>query len=56
MLYKNIEIHNVAELIDNGDGSVSWKRVPSEVHHAMEGSYADRMVHNSTGVELCDPR
>ena len=52
MLYKNIEIHNVAELIDNGDGSVSWKRVPSEVHHAMEGSYADRMVHNSTGVEL----
>lgn len=52
MIYKNIEIHNVAELIHNDDGSVSWKRVPSEVHNAMESKSADNRVHNSIGVEL----
>lgn len=52
MIYKNFEIHNVAELIYNDDGSVSWKRVPSEVATTMEAPTADGMVHNSTGVEL----
>lgn len=52
MLYKNIEIHNIAELIYNEDGSVSWKRVPSKVHNTMEFPSADGVVHNSTGVEL----
>lgn len=52
MIYKNIEIHNIAELIYNDDGSVSWKRVPSFVHDEMEMSGADNVVHNSTGVEL----
>ena len=52
MIYKNIDIHNVAELIYNDDGSVSWKRVPSDVHRAMEAAMADSVVHNSTGVEL----
>lgn len=52
MIYKNIEIHNIAELIYNDDGSVSWKRVPSEVATTMEASMADSVVHNSTGVEL----
>ena len=52
MIYKNFEIHNVSEIIDNGDGSISWKRVPSSVHSEMEKANADRMVHNSTGVEL----
>ena len=52
MIYKNIEIHNVAELIDNQDGSISWKRVPSKVHDSMESQIADAIVHNSTGVEL----
>ena len=52
MIYKNFEIHNVAELIYNDDGSVSWKRVPSEVHAAMESKMADTVAHNSTGVEL----
>lgn len=50
--YKNIEIHNIAELIHNSDGSVSWKRVPSEVHREMDSSNRDSVVHNSTGVEL----
>lgn len=52
MIYKNIEIHNIAELIHNDDGSVSWKRVPTEVHKTMEKEMADVVVHNSTGVEL----
>ena len=52
MLYKNIEIHNIAELIYNDDGSISWKRVPSDVHKTMELPSADGVVHNSTGVEL----
>lgn len=52
MLYRNIEIYNIAELIDNGDGSVSWKRVPTEVANAMELPYASGVVHNATGVEL----
>ena len=52
MIYKNIEIHNVAELIDNGDGSISWKRVPSEVHNAMESKIKDIVAYSSTGVEL----
>ena len=51
MIYKNFEIHNVAELIYNDDGSVSWKRVPSEVATTMEAPTADSVVHNSTGVE-----
>ena len=52
MIYKNVEFHNVAELIDNQDGSVSWKRVPSLVHGQMESKIADSVVANSTGVEL----
>ena len=52
MIYKNFEIHNVAELIYNDDGSVSWKRLPSAVHAKMEAKMATAMVHNSTGVEL----
>ena len=41
MIYKNFDIHNVAELIHNEDGSVSWKRFPSDVHSALEGNLAD---------------
>ena len=52
MIYKNIEIHNVSELIDNNDGSVSWKRFPSDVHSAMEGGQIESVVYGSTGVEL----
>ena len=52
MLYKNIDIHNVAELVYNDDGSVSWKRVPSEVQSEMEIPNGQRMAQNATGVEL----
>ena len=52
MIYKNFEIHNVSELIHNEDGSVSWKRFPSDVHVALEANLADTVVHGATGVEL----
>ena len=52
MIYKNFEIYNAAELIENNDGSISWKRVPTEVLSAMEAPLANTMVHISTGVEL----
>ena len=28
MLYKNAEVHNVEEIVNNDDGSISWIRVP----------------------------
>ena len=52
MIYKNFEIYNAAELIYNDDGSVSWKRVPSEVEGAMEIQNAESVVRDCTGVEL----
>ncbi len=52
MIYKNFEIHNVAECIENGDGSVSWRRVPLAVQNAMENRAAEQRAKNSTGVEL----
>lgn len=52
MIYKNVEFHNVAELIENEDGSISWKRVPSSVQEKMESEYGPMMVGNSTGVEM----
>ena len=52
MIYKNIEIHNVAEIFENDDGSISWRRVPSEVAKEMQGFMGDRTAYNSTGVEL----
>lgn len=52
VIWKNIEIHNAAELVEFEDGSVSWKRVPSNVLNEMEGKRADRIVRDATGVEL----
>jgi len=52
MLYKNCEIFNAAQLLENEDGSVSWIRVPSAVYDVMEGPYGKLMALNSTGVEL----
>ena len=52
MIYKNAEFFNVAELEDNGDGSVSWKRVPSCVYDALESEQGKNMAVNATGVEI----
>lgn len=53
MLYKNIEIYNIEELIYNQDGSVSWLRIPKNVYDSPEiGEQGRNMARNSTGVEL----
>lgn len=53
MIYKNVEIFNVAELIDCEDGGVKWLRVPSEVDQCLEhGTQSYSMARCSTGVEL----
>lgn len=52
MIYKNTELHNVAELMENGDGSVSWRRLPSYVYDVLEAENGKLMAENSTGVEM----
>lgn len=52
MIYKNVEIHNVEELLYNEDGSISWRRVPDFVYENLESEQGKRMATNSTGVEL----
>ncbi|MBR5439508.1 MAG: hypothetical protein IKV61_04765 [Clostridia bacterium] len=52
MICKNIEIHNAGDLIYNEDGSVSWRRVPTEVFNEMEMRNAPNTVHGVSGVEL----
>lgn len=53
MIYKNVEIHNIEELIENQDGSVSWLRVPKNVYDDLEiTEQGQRMARGSTGVEL----
>ena len=37
MKYKNIDIHNVACLVESEDGGVSWLRFPQEVASEFEG-------------------
>lgn len=50
MIYKNAEFHNVAELIQNDDSSVSWMRMPQYVKDNLDSE--GLMVYNSTGVEI----
>lgn len=52
MIYKNFEIYNAAELINENDGSVSWIRVPSDVYTTMEKEFAPLAAPDATGVEL----
>lgn len=52
MIYKNIDIHNAAELIPCGDGGVTWSRVPLELREKLDGDGGKQQVLNSTGVEL----
>ncbi len=51
MIYKNIEIHNAAEIVDLGDG-FTWNRFPGEVCDAFECPKAKVAYNNVTGVEL----
>ena len=53
MIYKNIAIHNVGELIHCKDTEgVRWLRVPQEVYEAMESDSGKRLCRGATGVEL----
>ena len=52
MFYKNAELYNVAEILYNDDGSISWMRVPQSVCSVMESTHGQRMVYSATGVEL----
>lgn len=50
MIYKNFEIHNVADIIENEDGSFSWCRYPLDVNEKLEkGKVTSKCC---TGVEL----
>lgn len=53
MVYQNMEIHNIGELIpcDNGEG-VRWLRVPQNVYDKMESDSGKRLCRGATGVEL----
>ena len=50
MLFQNVEVHNVAELVQEENG-VSWLRVPAAVKACMEAQNGDQ-ARGSTGVEL----
>lgn len=52
MIYKNVEIHNAEEILQNEDGSISWRRVPDFVYRGLESQQGKRVSGNSTGVEL----
>ena len=51
MIYKNIDLHNVAELVEL-DSRVRWLRVPERVLEAMETEGGKNACRNATGVEL----
>lgn len=51
MIYKNIDFHNVAEMVEL-DGKLRWLRVPERVMDAMETEGGKNACRNTTGVEL----
>ena len=53
MIYKNVEIHNTAEIIPCKDGGVKWLKIPKKVYDNLERGDTGRPVaENSNGVEL----
>lgn len=53
MKFKNIEVHNVAELVDGHNGGASWLRFPKSVAEKFEGGKdAYNVARYGTGVEL----
>ena len=51
MIYKNVEVFNVGELIEK-DGTVKWLRVPQHVYENLDGEQGKNMATVCTGVEL----
>ena len=53
MIYKNIEIHSIEEVIPCKDGGVTWLKIPPKVYDNLERADTGKPVaHNSNGVEL----
>ena len=52
MRYKNIDIHNICEIINLENGAISWCRVPYKVYENMESELGKKQCMGSTGVEL----
>ncbi len=50
MIYKNAEFHNIAKIIENDDGSISWLRVPENVYDNLEKGKGPAKC--CTGVEM----
>lgn len=53
MIFKNVEIHNVAKLYEADRGGTTWLRLPDKAYEALEhGNQARNMAKCCTGVEL----
>lgn len=52
MIYKNAEIFNVEQIIENDDGSISWCRIPKNVYNSLESEIGKNVAVGSTGVEI----
>ena len=53
MIYRNVELHNVAEIVEYEDGSFSWLRVPQAAQDTMEnGEQSIKQNICGTGVEI----
>ena len=52
MIYKNMEVHNAAELLPGEHGGVIWSRYPTDVCEGFEKDSARVQAGNSSGVEL----
>ncbi len=52
MIYKNMEIHNAAELVFGENGGACWLRYPSAVCEAFEKEGAKIQAGNCSGVEI----
>lgn len=52
MIYKNIEIHNVAHEILCNEGGVRYLRVPEGAYEKMDSDQGRNRARGSTGVEL----
>ena len=52
MIYKNMEVHNAAELLSGEMGGAIWMRYPMDVCKGFERDGARVQAGNSSGVEL----
>lgn len=52
MVYKNIDIHNIAEIVEDEDGCIGWLRVPKHVYDGLYSDQGRNMCRGNTGVEF----